>query len=185
MSAPTLDSFIRTNVRKASNEFIWTGAAMLLLGVVALVFPFVSTLVATAFVGWMLIFAGLVLTYQAFSIRGAGPFFGALLSGLLTLGAGIVVLARPVGGEIAITLALGVMFLVQSAVEAALAFELRPLRAWGWVLMSAVAGAVLAIAILSGWPGSSLYTLGILIGVNFISSGAATLAIGMDARKLA
>ena len=182
MSAPTLDSFIQSHVRKASNELIWTGAAMLLLGVVAIVFPFFSTLAATVFVGWMLVFAGLISVYQAFSMRGAGPFFGALLSGLLPLAAGVFVLARPAGGEIAITLSLGIMFMIQGAFEAFLAFELRPLRAWVWVLMSALASVVLSISILAGWPGTSLYALGVLIGVNFASSGASFLAVGIAAR---
>jgi uncharacterized membrane protein HdeD (DUF308 family) len=183
MSAPTLETFIHTHVRKASNELIWAGAAMLILGVVALVFPFVSTLVATVFVGWMLVFAGLISVYQAFSIRGAGPFFGALLSGLLSLAAGVFVLARPAGGELAITLTLGAMFMIQGAFEAALAFELRPLKAWGWVLMSALASVVLSVSILAGWPGTSLFALGVLLGVNFVSTGAAYLAVGIAVRQ--
>jgi uncharacterized membrane protein HdeD (DUF308 family) len=105
------------------------------------------------------------------------------LSGLLSVAAGVFVLARPAGGEVAITLTLGVMFMIQGAFEAALAFELRPLRAWTWLLMSALASMVLSLAILSGWPGTSLYALGVLIGVNFVSSGAAYLAVGMAVRQ--
>ena len=43
----------------------------------------------------------------------------------------------------------------------------------GWMLGSAVASIILAIVIIAGWPGSSLITLGVLMGVNFITSGVA------------
>ena len=116
--------------------------------------------------------------FVAFSIRGAGPFFGALLFSLLSIAAGAFMVARPTLGELAITISLGALFMVQGAFEAVLAFELRPARGWGWMLLSAVASVVLSIIILSGLPTLSLVTLGILIGVNFISSGLAYLFVG-------
>jgi uncharacterized membrane protein HdeD (DUF308 family) len=157
---------------------MWLGAALLVVGVVALAFPMFSTLVAALFVGWLLIITGAISLFVAFSIRGAGPFFGALLFSLLSIAAGAFILARPTIGELALTISLGALFMVQGAFEAALAFELRPARGWGWMLFSAMASVVLSIVILAGLPQLSLITLGILIGVNFISSGLAYLFIG-------
>jgi uncharacterized membrane protein HdeD (DUF308 family) len=177
------ENWFQSHVRKESGRFMWVGVALIVLGVAALVFPMVSTLVATVFVGWMLIFGGVVTLFGAFAMRGAGPFFAALLYGLLSLGAGAYILARPVGGEVAITLGLGAIFMVQGAYEALLAFELRPASSWGWVLMSAVASIVLSLAILVGWPGTSLFAVGVIIGVNFISSGLALLGVGIAGRR--
>jgi uncharacterized membrane protein HdeD (DUF308 family) len=183
MSTSFIGEAFHTQVRKEASRFMWLGAALVIIGLAALIFPVVSSLVATLFVGWMLILSGLATIFGSFSMRGAGPFFGALLFGLLSLGAGVFIIARPLGGALAITLSLGVIFMVQGAFEAFLAFELRPARSWTWMLVSALASIVLAVVILAGWPGTSLITLGVIIGVNFISSGVAYLFLGGAARR--
>jgi uncharacterized membrane protein HdeD (DUF308 family) len=183
MSASFVDTVFRSQVRKQANHVMWLGGALLLIGIVSLIFPMISSLVATFFVGWVLIFSGAATLYGAFSIRGVGPFFGALLLGLLSVAAGVFILARPISGELAITLCLGALFMVQGAYEAVLAFEVRPNQGWSWMLVSALASVVLSLVILAGWPGVSLIALGAIIGVNFLSSGLAFLMVGSAAKK--
>ena len=178
MSTSYIGEAFRTQVRKEAGRFIWLGVALLIIGVAALVFPAVSTLAATYFVGWVLVLSGAVTLFGSFSIRGAGPFFGALLLGLLSVAAGVFILARPQIGALAITLSLGAMFMLQGAFELVLAFELRAAQGWQWMLLSALASILLAIVILAGWPGTSLIALGTILGVNFISSGLAYLMVG-------
>lgn len=182
MSASLVEGGFRGQVRKEAGHLMWLGAALLFIGIAALVFPVVSSLAATYFVGWILIFSGMVTLFGAFSIRGAGPFFGALLFGLLSVAAGVFILARPITGELAITMTLGALFMLQGAFELVLAIELRPAKAWGWMLVSAIASVVLSLVILAGWPGTSLVALGVIIGVNFISSGIAYLMVGGTVR---
>jgi uncharacterized membrane protein HdeD (DUF308 family) len=183
MSASFVETVFRSQVRKEANHLMWLGGALLLIGIAALVWPMVSSLVATLFVGWVLIFSGAATLYGAFSIRGVGPFFGALLLGLLSLAAGAFILYRPTGGEIAITLILGSLFMVQGAYEAVLAFEVRPVQGWAWMLVSAIASVILSLVIIAEWPGISLVALGAIIGVNFLSSGLAFLMVGAAAKK--
>jgi uncharacterized membrane protein HdeD (DUF308 family) len=177
------DTAFGKEVRKEASHLMWLGAALVAVGVAALVFPLITTLVATLFVGWLLIITGFMTLYVAFSIRGAGPFFGALLTALLSIAAGAFIVARPATGALAITICLGALFMVQGAFEAALAFEFRPTRGWGWMLLSALASVVLSIIIISGLPAVSLITLGILIGVNFISSGVGYMFIGGTTKR--
>src|SRR5579862_7954454 len=155
MTASTVESVFHQQVRKEAASLVWLGVAFLAIGIAALAFPVVSTLAATIFVGWMLIISGLLSVFAAISIRGAGPFFGALLFGLLSLGAGVFMLARPLSGELAITLTLGTLFMIQGAFEIIMAFELRPAKAWGWMFVSALASILLSILIVSGLPGTS------------------------------
>ena len=172
-------------VRHTAGRLTWLGIALIALGIAALVFPAVSTLVATFFVGWLLVLSGVSTVLGAFQIRGTGPFFGALLFGLLSLGAGAFMLVRPLTGELAITLTLGFLFMLQGAYEGFLAFEIRPARAWGWMLVSAISSVVLSIAIILGLPGISLVALGIIIGVNFITSGVAYVFVGNSVKSVA
>jgi uncharacterized membrane protein HdeD (DUF308 family) len=183
MSASFVENVFRTQVRKEANHLVWLGVALLAIGIAALVFPMISSLVATLFVGWMMVLSGAATLYGAFSIRGVGPFFGALLLGLLSLAAGVFILARPISGELAITLILGSLFMIQGAYEAVLAFEVRPAPGWAWMLVSAAASVILSLVIIAGWPGVSLVALGAIIGVNFLSSGLAFLMVGSAAKR--
>lgn len=177
------ENWLHDKIHQAANKLLWMGLALLVLGIGALAFPFFSTFVITLFVGWFLILSGFVNLFGAFSIRGAGPFFGALLYSLLSIAAGVFIIARPAGGAIAVTLALGAIFVIQGAYELYFAFELKPLRGWGWMVTSGIASIVLAFLILVGLPGTSLVSLGVVLGVNFVSSGLALAMVGIAARK--
>src|SRR5258707_13560898 len=96
MSATSLvDSIFHGQVRKASQRLLWLGVGMAVLGVVALVFPVVSTLAATLFVGWMLLVSGGFTPAGSFSVHGTGPFFGALLLALLSIAARVCLFFNP------------------------------------------------------------------------------------------
>ena len=171
------DTPFHGRMRGASGRLLWLGLAMTVLGIAAVVFPMASTLVAALLVGWTLLFGGALAFVGAFSIHGTGPFFGALLSGLLSLAAGAFIVFNPLAGAVTLTLILGVLFMIQGAFEIFLAFELRPLPGWWGMLLSGLASAVLAIVIAGGWPEISTIALGILLGVNFLSTGLGYIAI--------
>lgn len=183
MIGSKIENWLHEKVHKAADQLMWLGVALLVLGVAALAFPFFSTLVITIFVGWLLIISGIMTLFAAFSLRGAGPFFGALLYSLLSIAAGVFIVARPIGGELAVTLTLGALFIIQGAYELYFAYELRPLRGWGWMAASGVASIVLSLIILMGLPLTSLVSLGIILGVNFASSGFALIMVGNAARS--
>lgn len=61
--------------------------------------------------------------------------------------------------------------------EIFVAFEMRPLAGWVGMLLSGIASAVLAVVIVAGWPGVSAIALGILLGVNFLSTGLAYMFV--------
>ena len=156
---------------------------MVVLGVVAIVFPMASTLVATLIVGWLLLLFGVIALIGSLSIHGTGAFFGALLVALLMIAAGIFLLFNPVAGEIALTLLVAGLFSLQGAFELSFAFEMRPQQGWVGLLVSGIISVLAAILIVAAWPGISLVLLGILFGVNFASSGIAYLLLSRALRQ--
>ncbi len=165
------ESLLHGRLRASATKLLWVGLAMTLIGVVALVFPMISTLVAALWVGWIFLFSGIVMFVGAFNIHGTGPFFGALLISLLTTIAGVFLLFNPLAGALALTIVLAVIFLIQGAFEIAFAFEMRPARGWIWMLLSGAASVLLSIVIALGLPAISVIALGILLGINFLSTG--------------
>jgi uncharacterized membrane protein HdeD (DUF308 family) len=165
------DSLFHGRLKAASGRVRWLGIALTILGIVALIYPMISTLAATLFVGWLLLLFGGFSLAGSFSVAGAGPFFGALLLSLISIAAGIYLLFNPEAGAIGLTLLVGIIFMVQGAFEAFFAFEMRPLPGWSAMLISAIASIIIAVLIAAGWPRISGIVLGVLLGVNFLSSG--------------
>ena len=77
-------------------------------------------------------------------------------------------------------------FAVEGAFQAAAALSYREAipRSWGWLLASGIADLVLAAIIISGWPGTVDWTLGLLAGVSLVTSGWAIVMVALSARSL-
>ena len=58
-------------------------------------------------------------------------------------------------------------------------------RSWGWMLASGVSDLVLAGIIIWALPSSAGWALGLVAGVNLITSGAAVVSLGLSGRDLA
>lgn len=174
--APSTDLF-HQQIRSEAGRLTWLGVGLLVLGFVSLFLPMLATLVATLFVGGLLFVNGAATLFSAFSVRGTGPFVAQVILGLLSVAGGVFLMFQPAAGAGVLTFAIGVLFLIQGAAEAFMSMKVRPDRGWGWMLASAAISVLLAVLILAHWPDSSTVTLGVLMGVNFLTSGAAYLAV--------
>ena len=181
---PFSDKLARTRLHSASRGLFWTGLVMLVLGVAAILFPIVSTLAAALMVGWMILFFGTVSLFGSFSIHGTGPFFGALLLSLLAIAGGLFLLLNPVAGAASLTLLVAGLFSVQGAFEISFAFEMRPHQGWAGMLVSGIASVIVAVLIVATWPGISLILLGVLVGINFVSTGVAQMLLSSTLKRL-
>jgi uncharacterized membrane protein HdeD (DUF308 family) len=179
---PYHDTHFTDRIRAGSNWLFWVGLAMVVLGIVAIVFPMMSTLVAELMVGWMLLFSGGITLWGSFSIHGTGPFFGALLLGLLSVATGVFLLFHPLAGVMALTLLVAFILSLQGAVEVSFALSMRPVDGWVGVLLSGLASIVLAIVIAAGWPAISAVALGIILGVNFLTTGLSNIVLSRALR---
>ncbi|MGH6871569.1 MAG: HdeD family acid-resistance protein [Rhizomicrobium sp.] len=177
------DGLFHTRLRASSSRLFWVGLALTLLGVAAIVFPVVSTLAAALFAGWVFLFSGVLLLIGSFSIHGTGPFFGALLISLLSIAAGAFLVFNPFAGAFGLTVFLVVLFLIEGSFEIVFAFEMRPNPGWTWMLISGLASVILGLLIAAGLPGTSLIALGVLLGINFLSTGLGYLLVSRAVRS--
>jgi uncharacterized membrane protein HdeD (DUF308 family) len=81
-------------------------------------------------------------------------------------------------------LILVLFFLVEGGASIMFAFEhLRQFSGrWAWMLASGFVDIVLASVIIFGLPGTSAWTMGLLVGINMILGGVALIAMGLRAR---
>lgn len=156
---------------------------MIILGIIAILFPFFVTIASTLLFGWVFIAAGVGQIIYAFQSRGTGKVIWKLILGLLYLVSGIFIVANPLEGLLALTLVLGITIFVQGAIQIALAFQLRRTSVnWGWILASGFVGVVCGIFVWSSFPFSATWLIGTLIGVNLLFDGVWMLTPHSGAR---
>ncbi len=136
-------------------------------------------------VGWLLIFAGAVTIYDAFTVESTGPFFGELLLGLLKLALGVFLVRHPNVGMVALTLLLAAVFMIDGAVQVAFALELRPRDGWVWILVAGLIAIGAGLLIAAELPSTSHFALGILLGITFLSTGIARILLSRRLTALA
>ena len=174
---PRPGQMIFDRLAKKNDQLFWGGVAMAIVGGLALLFPFGATLAIALMAGWLLILAGGVTIADAFTLEGTGPFFGALLIGLLKLALGVYLLRHPDVSMVLLTLLLAAIFVMDGAAQLVLAFELRPVDGWGWMLLSGIVAIVVGVLLAAELQAMSLVTLGILLGVSFLASGLARVVL--------
>lgn len=174
-----------TSVQGVSSRWLTTIAVlMLVLGFVAIAFPFFASVASTLAFGWVFIIAGIAQIVYAVQSKGAGQIVWKLILGLLYLLAGILVLANPLEGVLAFTLVLGVTIFVQGVIQVSIAFQMRRVSPnWGWMLVSGIIGIILGIFIWSNFPSSATWLLGTLIGINLLFDGAWMLTLHSGQRR--
>jgi len=88
---------------------------------------------------------------------------------------------------LSLTLLLVVLFIVEGVAQIVLALEHRrlALASWGWMLASGIADLLLVAIIISGWPGTAAWALGLIVGVNLITTGVALIMGSLALRRMA
>lgn len=174
------------NVRKFG---IWAtiyGIVLIILGILAIIMPGVATLATGLTIGWLLLIAGIVGVIAVFTAGVSAPgFWWNLITAILYALAGAALLWRPVAGALTLTIILAAYLLATGVVKAAMAFEYRRAipKAWGWMLLSALVDIVLGVMIVLGLPGTSVWVLGLLVGINLLFTGVALIVAGVESRK--
>lgn len=152
------------------------GALLLIGGLIILGHAAFATAVSVLFLGWVLLFTGLVGFVGAFFRIGKGGFWSAALGGALMAVLGIVFLRNPGLAALTLTLVAGTLFLATGVVRIVAAFS-EP--AYRWVLLTGgVIAAALGLIILFNLFTATFTLLGILLGVQVLVEGLMMMLVG-------
>ena len=77
---------------------------------------------------------------------------------------------NPLAGLVTLTFLVAVFFTVIGALRVALAWHLRPVEGWGWIMTSGVLSLILAALIVLGLPEAALGLLGLFLGIDLTAA---------------
>lgn len=166
------------------SRYFILGLALVVLGIFAIMQATFATLVSIVVLGFLIFFAGAVILVDTMGFWWDrwGGFFLHLIIALLYLAVGITLIMNPVEGSISLTLLLGIFYLVVGLVRIFFSASLRSPR-WGWSLINGIITFILGVLILSSWPASSLFIIGLFIGIDMVFSGWAYIMASLAGRR--
>jgi len=164
--------------------FLAEGIILVILGIAAIALPPIATLAFTIIIGWVFLISGVVGLFTTFWARHVPGFWWSLISAIIGIAAGVVLLLWPITGTLSLTLVLIAFFVVEGIVSIMYAIEHRNQLTgrWGWMLVSGIIDLILAGIIFAGLPGTAVWALGLLVGINMLFGGAALIAMALAAR---
>jgi uncharacterized membrane protein HdeD (DUF308 family) len=91
----------------------------------------------------------------------------------------------PLAGVITLTMFLAAYFVAAGILKAIHALQHRGTSGWGWALVSGLISIALGILIWSGFPGTALWALGVIIGIDLIFYGWALIFLYSTLKRIA
>lgn len=163
--------------------FVALGVGLILAGLFAFVDTLVFTLIGTLFIGASLLVGGVFQVVHVFATKGWSAFMLNLLCGLLTIAAGLLIMAEPLEGALVITLFLLAALVVGGVVRIAIAFSHREVEQWWMMAIGGLISIALGVMLYVTLPWSSLILLGLIVGIELLVQGVSWLQFGLALRR--
>jgi len=163
--------------------YLVLGIALVMFGTIAIAAPVLFTGTTLLFLGWLLIFGGIVQTIYSFWTIKEGNFLMELLIGILYLIFGILLVNNLLGTAVVATSLIAIFFLIEGTLKIVLSLQVRPMFNWGWMLAGGIISIFFSLIILFNLAATSLMLIGLLIGLNMLFGGSSMIIMSFVIKK--
>jgi uncharacterized membrane protein HdeD (DUF308 family) len=154
------------------------GIVTIILGIIALATPLVVGESVLLIIGFAITLAGVLRMVWAFQAQTLGSGIWKFLLGVLTLVAGLFVIAHPMMASGVLTIILAIYLFMDGLVEILVAFAMTKVEGKGWLLLGGFLSIALACLLFFQAPLSGAVAIGVLLGIKLIFAGITALALG-------
>jgi uncharacterized membrane protein HdeD (DUF308 family) len=191
MSIPTPLSNLRPaaaelqTLRNLWRWFLALGIAMVVLGTIAISWACLATITvaATWLFGFLLLASGIGEIIHSFWIGRWSGMLLHLLIGVLYVLVGFLIIDQPENAAVQLTLLIAIFLMVGGIFRIVFAVA-EQFTGWGWVLLNGAVSFLLGLMIYKQWPASSLWVIGLFIGIDLIFNGWGWIMLSLGLRRL-
>jgi uncharacterized membrane protein HdeD (DUF308 family) len=168
----------------SSWKFIFAvGLVSVLVGILAMLAPHIATSKTLFVIGTILVIAGITELFHAVMVRKLRAFALHLLAAALYLVLGVFVLEDTERAAGVLTLLFVAAFFVAGLLRIVFSLVER-FPAWPWVFLNGVVDLILVFLTWEGWPESSLWVIGLFLGIELFTHGLAWVILALRARTI-
>lgn len=169
--------------KRGSGFSIVLSVLLIICGVLAIVLPIEISFGVVIVTSWLLMFSAVVQFVHLFRCRGFGQGVWKFLIAIAYLTTGVYLRLHPGFGIAALTLILIAFFVIQGLIDIVIYFRTRKSGVSAWLLMDGLITLILGLMIWRHWPANSLWAIGLLAGINMISTGITRLMLTIAIRR--
>lgn len=160
------------NLEKKRRWVIGIGILQIILGILAIAFVGVTTLFSVAFLGALLLSSGIFEIIYGIRNRDHGDLWFHLLFGALTAVCGFFIYVNPVANMVVLTVLIAALFIATGLVTF-IGSVMERFGQWVWFAINGAISVVAGYLILTNPLESSVWLIGLLVGIQLISRGLA------------
>jgi uncharacterized membrane protein HdeD (DUF308 family) len=155
---------------------------MTILGFIGISYSSAVTMASVAFIGFILAASGVGHVVHSFWVRQWKGVFVSLILGILSIILGAICFFKPIESAASITLLLGA-FCLTVGIFRMLTTAFMRFERWGWVFFNGLVTFLLGLLIISQWPISGLWVIGLFVGIEVFMSGISLILLSMVTRR--
>lgn len=157
---------------------VTAGIIFIVMGMLSIAYPYCSSLGMEAFLGGIFLIGGIFQLFGAYEKNDHPSYLWSFFIGILYILAGVYLLGHPLVGLQILTLMLIALFYGQGILMIIFGFHVRKMsQRWIWALINGILAIGLATLLAVDYPVSSLWAIGLLVGVNLLTSGISILML--------
>jgi uncharacterized membrane protein HdeD (DUF308 family) len=181
---PAVDALLG-DLKKNWGWLLALGIAFVVLGTVGIGAAAAFTVATVMLFGVLLLLGAASQVAQALRAKGWKASMPHLLIAVLYLVGGMIMVLDPVGASGALTLLIAGVLIAAGIMRIISSLQMRGSPGWGFLLAGGVASVVLGFLVVSGWPASGLWFIGLMVALELIFSGWAYIFIALAIRRAA
>ena len=171
------------NIEKVSGRAKMFGVLTIIFGILAIASPWVAGQSVMWLLGVLVMAGGVTRMMWAFKESSLGKGILVFLIGVLTLLAGIAVIAHPIMTAGVLTIVLAIYFFVDGFTELMAAFALPSgMDGKGWLIFDGLVTIALGAMIFMGFPIAGTLAIGVFLGFKLVLIGISMFALGTVAK---
>lgn len=150
--------------------FLALGIGWVVLGTMALAYPCITSLLAVAVIGVVMLVGGVAQLVSAFWAGRWSGFLLQTLLGLLYVVVGYILMDRPQEEAGVMGLLIAAFLMIGGLVRIVVSLSER-FPGWGWALLNGSVTLLLGLLIFRSLPASSFLIIGLFVGIEMIFNG--------------
>lgn len=157
------------------------GFILFFLGIFAISLATLTTIITVIFLGALILVSGILLLLDTFKFWWGNwlGFFLHLIMGVIYVIVGGMLIQSPLAASISLTLLLGIFYVAIGLIRLLYTFTIS-IAHRGFRFLNAFITLLLGILILLSWPSSSLFIIGLFVGIDLLVVGISYIMIALS-----
>jgi uncharacterized membrane protein HdeD (DUF308 family) len=178
-----IDGISQQQLKHNAHWFLGLGIGLILLGTVALIFSYWTTLFSVMYFGAFMVIVGIFEGIKSYKMHRWSTFFLHLFLSILYIVGGSFIVWYPTINALSLTLLLSLFFIISGILKIIFVATCQTPHRF-WLFANGIITLLLGILILKEWPLSGLWVIGMLLGIETIFTGWTYVMLATIAQKI-